>query len=128
MTVQNYCRYCGKTFFDDPQDVEKHQKNHERRILAERVFGHIANYNERQFLKDEAHKNNNGSYNQDVTEILGGQELIYYIEWSRSVEGCGYDLKHPTLQEYILFRKTSDCIFLNGTYVNMKIYKEHLNK
>lgn len=130
MTVEKYCRYCGKFFKEnDLQDVEKHQKNHERKKLAEKTFGHIANYNERQFLKSEIYKKDfeNEEEGLNLNEKLGSLELLTYINWSRSLEGCGYDLKHPTLQEYTIYQNLEDCIFLNGTYINMKIYKKYLN-
>lgn len=120
------CRYCGMGFVNNnEQDVKDHKKCHERKILAERVFGHIATYEEREYLKDKVHKNNKGEYVEEY--CLGGKELLYYAHWSRSIEACGYDLKHPSLQEYTLMRNLNSDL-LNGSYVNMKKYKQYLHE
>lgn len=130
------CYYCGMSYCSDtPEDVRAHQKLHERKQLAERVFGFIAPYSIREYIKNYAW--NADTLGTDSGMIVkekplqGGEDLIYYAQWCRSLEACNYDLKHPTLQEYILIRKTPNSPFINmngGSYINMKLYKEVLNK
>lgn len=112
------CVFCGMDFCEDIQDdVIRHQKNHQRKVLAEEKFGHIAPYRERENLKDVAMIKGTDLYN------IGGERITYYAHWCRSVEACNYDLKHPNLSEYIMLRKTNSDL-LRGSYVNMKRYKE----
>lgn len=119
MAALNHCKFCGMSYCDTPDDVKKHQKIHERKVLAERKFGHIATYSERERLKTE-------SYDSNGNDIKSGFDNRVYAYWSRSVEGCNYDLMHPDFREYKAFY-LSNMPFMNGSYINMKRYKGFLN-
>lgn len=113
------CKFCGLQFTNYREDLEKHLKIHKRKQLAEKVFGHIANYHEREFLKQDYAYKRNGICDKSV---------IIYAHWCRSIEGCNYDLMHPTLQEYSNHYGKDDCDWLeDSTYVNMQKYKKHIN-
>ena len=114
------CKFCGIQFTNCKEDLEGHLKIHKRKQLAEKVFGHIANYREREFLKQDYAYTGNGVCDSTV---------VMYAHWCRSVEGCNYDLMHPTLQEYAMHYKKNDCDWLgDSTYVNMQKYKRHINQ
>lgn len=126
MAALLYCNYCGMSYTDDPLDYKAHQKNHQRKQLAERVFGHIAPYSEREYLKRDNHYADEHKCTTEYKDDYN-DELTLYAWWSRSVEACNYDLKHPNLYEYIrLYRSNSPLI--RGSYVNMKLYKASLEK
>lgn len=131
MAIKN-CYYCGMSYCNNiPEDVERHQKIHQRKQLAERVFGFIAPRSIREHIKDYAWNGNDNEFVHRDEPLPGGEELIYYAHWCRSIEACNFDLKHPTLQEYIIIRKNKFNELLNipgGSYINMKKYKEYLNK
>ena len=121
MSTLDRCVYCGKGYCKDiPEDVMEHQKFHTRKELAEKVFGHIATYAEREQIKDNIFERGTDRY------LTGGRRQQYYAWWCRSIEACNFDVKHPSLQEYIDLSESKSPL-MNGSYVNMKKYKQNNN-
>lgn len=121
------CPYCGLTYADNAaQDIVDHKKLHERKMLAEKVFGHIATSMERDAILGMVSKKCKGSEGY----IFYKNYLEEYFHWSRSIEGNNFDLLHPSLQEYSQYylKRDIDWLPYGKSYVNMKIYKNNISK
>lgn len=125
------CIYCN-TIYDPSieEDEEEHRKRHERKILAERIYGHIATEKERSMIRSYVSKEKNVYENtmgcMDIDKSY--EELLIYCYWSRSIEGCNFDLMHPSLKEYTIYYKNGASFMpLGKTYINMKEYKNLYN-
>lgn len=115
-----FCLYCNMEYYSN--EKAKHRKYHNKKEIAESKFGHIAMQPEREYIKNFVASNKNNA--------IGGETLVAYAHWSRSIEKNDYDINHPLFQEYCEFYKKKDTSWLklNFTEVDMKQYmKEKKN-
>lgn len=115
------CIYCGYSYFSNESAM--HTKYHRKKIIAEEKFGHIATYNERELIKNYAYGQKDNIWCDCV------DELIIYTYWCRSIEKSGFDINHPTFEEYYNnFDKPNIKWLEKGkSQVNMKLYKSISN-
>lgn len=66
---------------------------------------------------------------KELAAITGIDDFKILSHWSRSIEGCDYDLEHPNYLEYKKHYQIGDVPWLEKgyTYVKMKEYKECKN-
>lgn len=115
------CPDCGMWYdANDPEDVNSHQINHASWKKATEKFGQLCcNYAENERIKGE---NRAISHNMSLplTERIDAQIKVLWCLFSRSVDGCGYDLRHVPFDTYISMMLGNEAYVSNNLEDDLK--------
>ena len=95
------CEECGFQFdASNYDDVKAHNRRHSEWAKAVEKFGFWWEPAYREYVKGNARaKIDSGNIPNDV--YMDAQENIFKALFSRSVEACGFDLRHVSFPEYV---------------------------
>lgn len=95
------CKDCGFTYNSSvPNDIRQHEKRHKTWELAVQKFGFCWSYLFREREKADA-RNKILSGNLSDEEYIEAQTTVFKALFSRSLEGCDYDLRHVSFKDYV---------------------------